>query len=166
LYYDYFLSIVQERAGLSIDLTKIQIALYEMSSEANLAPIMHIVAQTLQALSVRDMQRYYEATVKAIIYTHFNLSKMYLAKSEYESDKHFIDIALLRSPIAPNIEHEFLFEIKYLKATEKRKSAAAKREATAQLLDYCALPEFATKTNLHAYIIVVVGGDVFYKKVN
>jgi hypothetical protein len=62
-------------------------------------------------------------------------SHVYIPVSEIETDTGYVDIYLRRSPLIPEVKYEWLFELKYFKASEKSMDVH-RRDAINQLQRY------------------------------
>ena len=158
LYRDYFLRIMDERAGYEHDTAELQAALAILVRSNNPRPILDILCQTLKDLSNRDFRKMDEKHVQAMFFCYVNLIQVYDTKSEYEVERQFYDIMMLRNGLADErVEHEFLFEFKYAKTATEHRLGKIDAEATAQVERYLQHKQIKKHPNLHAWRIVIVG---------
>ncbi len=158
LYYDYFREIMLQRANLSSDHLRIRDRVIKLAQNNNPQPFVEVVEQVLTSLSNRDSIGFDEKYVKAIITSLLYTTGIYTIKSEYETEKKYVDLLLKeRPPIKPN--YTFALELKYLKKSEADRLEAVQQEGIAQLSMYLQHEELQQTTNLKAWLLVFVGTE-------
>ncbi|MEY4926367.1 MAG: nuclease superfamily, partial [Bacteroidota bacterium] len=84
--------------------------------------------------------------------------QVYDTKSEYQSEKKFYDILMLKNDLADKrVVHEFLFEFKYAKNATEARLGKIDEAAVAQVNDYLSHKQLQNHPNLRAWRIVIVG---------
>ena len=103
----------------------------------------------------------YEKHIQTIFFCYVNLLQVYDTKSEYQSDKQYYDIVMLRNGLANELViNEFLFEFKYLKKGTPKQVERSEAEAKAQIEGYLQHKQIQRHPNLHAWQIVIVGDEL------
>lgn len=161
LYFDFFGKKIAEEIDYELKTSQIRGAMKHLAKEGDNTKLIDIVERTLSKLSKRDYIQFNEKYVKLIFLTYCFLSKLYLVKSEYEVEKGFIDIALLKQ-INVNPTYFGIFELKYIKKKDfeeqGQKLVAEKlKEAKEQLKQYETSRELTAMKNLKKWAIVFVG---------
>ncbi|MCB0837069.1 MAG: AAA family ATPase [Bacteroidetes bacterium] len=158
LYFDYFREIMLQRAQLSGDKLRIRQRVIKWAQENNPAPFIEAVEAVLSALSNRDSMGFNEKHVKTIFTSLLYTTGIYTIKSEYESEKKYVDLLLKkRPPIEPNFT--FAIELKYLKKSESDKLGDVKSKGIAQLKAYLQHEELQKMQDLKAWLIIFVGSE-------
>ena len=156
LYRQYFIRIMDERAGNEHDIMDLRNALFVLTEENNPRPLLDILCQTLKQLTHRDFQKMDEKHIQAMFFCYVNLTQVYDTKSEYQSEKKFYDILMLKNDLADQrVVHEFLFEFKYAKTATEARLGKIDEAAIVQVNDYLTpqtaakSPEFARLAHRH-----------------
>ena len=168
LYYDYFVAISEEETQLNRSMDFIRTALRELSRNNNPRPFLDIIKSLIdKQLSVRDAQNFDEKHLKMLLVPYLSLSSSHYVVSEPELENQFADILLLKRP---NIEtrYNFIFELKYIKKTDKNKKDAVTsekkidtitKEARQQLHNYLQTEAAKRVPNLKAWVLILVGRE-------
>ena len=158
LYRQYFIRIMDERAGNEHDIMDLRNALFTLTEENNPRPLLDILCQTLKQLTHRDFQKMDEKHIQAMFFCYVNLTQVYDTKSEYQSEKKFYDILMLKNDLADQrVVHEFLFEFKYAKTATEARLGKIDEAAIVQVNDYLTHKQLQNHPNLRAWRIVIVG---------
>jgi hypothetical protein len=88
-------------------------------------------------------------------------SSLYIPSSEREVEGGYIDIYLKRSPLLPDIQYEWLWEIKYVKESDIQTLPSVREEAREQLKRYLAGREMTARNDLRTAIILFIGKDKY-----
>ncbi len=160
LYFDFFAEIVAKRAEVySLGTESLQEAMLALMFEGDFALFSQEVQTILQKLSNRDAMQFSEKHLKMVIFTLLNLNKTYYIKSEYETQKKYVDILLLeRNPFKVNFQ--YALELKYLPKEKAEKREEVKKEAISQLKGYLQREELRELQNLKSFILLVVGDEL------
>ena len=89
-----------------------------------------------------------------------------IVKSEREYQNGYADIIFLERPPV-HVQHQFIFELKYLKQTESKQLDSIQKKAKAQLLNYIQKEgELHSLKNLQAWTVVVMKDQLIRERVN
>jgi hypothetical protein len=80
-----------------------------------------------------------------------------------ETNNGYIDIYLRRSPLLPDIKYEWLFEIKYVKATDAtdKSLATLRRNARKQLNSYSGSYQIKDSKDVKKAVILFIGKNKY-----
>jgi hypothetical protein len=87
-------------------------------------------------------------------------SNVYIPVSEIETNTGYIDICLLRSPLVPEVKYEWIFELKYFKASEKP-TDAHRCDAQNQLQKYNASALMKDRKDVKRAVILFIGKNKY-----
>ena len=87
-------------------------------------------------------------------------SNVYVPASEMETDSGYVDIYLHRSPLLPEVKYEWIFELKYFKASEKS-LAIHSRDAQNQLQNYSSSNMMKDRKDLKKAVILFIGKNKY-----
>jgi len=166
LYFDYFASVIQEKAAFDLDVSVVRDAIREIALEGKIDLFCELIQMVLEKLSNRDFIKFEEKYIKLLMLTYFMMSKIYYVKSEYEVKDGYIDIALLKRV---NVDSKFqaIFEIKYIKQSDAQNLELQNekmKEAKTQLAQYTQAEELRENPTLKKFAIVVAGTRCFYEE--
>lgn len=101
-----------------------------------------------------------EKYLKAVILTLFYQSELYFIRSEPEINNRYPDIMLLeRNPF--QVEHQFLFELKFSKKKEGEKGRNEKKEqGIGQVREYLRLEDIQGLPKLRSYLLLTDGSRI------
>ncbi|MEZ4887256.1 MAG: AAA family ATPase [Chitinophagales bacterium] len=166
LYIKYFWELLEERDGIKMKVGKIRDAVREMALKGNPHPFFQLVHEVLHQLANRDYQNFDEKYVKLIIMAQMMMTDAYYIESERETPAGYLDVSLLQRPNVP-INHQYIFELKYLKKENAKRCNAEQKAAKKQLLDYIADSEkLQDLSNLQAWTVVVIKDELKVERVN
>ncbi|MDR0307167.1 MAG: ATP-binding protein [Chitinispirillales bacterium] len=116
----------------------------------------------LNHLSNRDLTKFDEKYIKAMLLANLLMSNLYLPKSEDENINGYTDIYLQKHPAIKDIKYEYVFEIKYIKAnTDKKEKDSKLAEAIGQIEKYKKDPRFANRTDLKFFALIFEGKGTY-----
>jgi hypothetical protein len=162
LYYQFYAKKINEEINYDVNTAEIKEGVRQIAIEGKNDKFISIIENVLQKLSNRDYISFDEKYIKLIILSYLMLSNIYMVKSEYEVEKGYIDIALLRrEPIDP--DYYAIFEIKYIKKSEYEKYGEKiveekKNEAIDQIMCYNTSIELKNLPRLKKWVVVFAGG--------
>lgn len=166
LYYDYFLELMEDRKHVNMQVEAMEDAVFEMAFKGNPHPFFDIIHNILHQLADKDYQRFDEKYVKIIMFTSLIHSEAYYVESERETPDGYLDLTLMSRPTVP-VEHQYIFELKYVKKENEKQWKAKEEKAEKQLLDYIeASQRLKDLKNLQAWTVVVVKDDVKRKRIH
>jgi hypothetical protein len=130
----------------------------QLALHNEILPFVQMIEKVLTTLSNRDSLGFDEKHVKAIITSLLYTTGIYTIKSEYETDKKYVDLLLKeRPPVKPN--YTFALELKYLKKSEAEEWEAVRDAGVQQLRSYLQHEELRQMRNLRAWLLVFVGSE-------
>jgi hypothetical protein len=162
MYWEYVERILtDELKGLSLDGSKYRNPIYRLAYENNYEPFFEYFSKYIVSyLSNRDLTGTVEKDIKFLLLPMFFTSNYYLPVSELENSEGYTDIYLKRSHLHPATVSEWIFEIKYIKQRDARKTSlieSAKTEAVEQLHRYKNSNLFKDRTDVRYLAVVFVG---------
>ncbi|MEZ4886653.1 MAG: AAA family ATPase [Chitinophagales bacterium] len=165
LYFDYFREVLQENKMVDVNTGLITSAIASMAFKGNPQAFFDLIHSTLHQLANRDYQKFDEKYVKIIMITYMMLTNTFFIESERETPAGYLDLSFLESPNIP-IQHQYIFELKYLKKEDAKQLKAKQKEAKKQLLEYVAESAKLNKmSNLQAWTVVVVKDELNVERV-
>ncbi|MDR0688421.1 MAG: PD-(D/E)XK nuclease domain-containing protein [Prevotellaceae bacterium] len=100
--------------------------------------------------------------MQILLLAYLFMSKIYIPMSEYEAVPGRADIFLQRNPLLPEVKYEWIFEIKYCKASATEAEIAAKRsEGMEQLGQYLHAHRMKGRPDLRAALLIFTGKNKF-----
>jgi hypothetical protein len=159
VYWEYILRLTRNICpDIIYDQSKLNQAIVQLAYYGNPEPYVEYVhTQLLSPLSNRDLMGFDEKYVKILLLAGLFQSRIYVPRSEYETEGGYTDIYLRRSPLLPDIKYEWLWEIKYIKESDRRTLPAVRREAVEQMKRYLADREMGGREDLKAAVILFTG---------
>jgi dipeptidyl aminopeptidase/acylaminoacyl peptidase len=152
---------VQINAGFVIDSAELHRSIVALALDGEVKPFVDYVSRKIfRKLSNRDLRRFDEKYIKIMLLTCLFQSRIYVPISETETDTGYIDIYLHRSPLLPEVRYEWIFEIKYLKASEKSLDAY-RLEAQNQLQRYGSSAIMKDSKELKKVVILFIGKNKY-----
>ena len=127
-----------------------------MAQNNDVKPFVSLIENALHSLSNRDFIAFDEKYVKALFVGFASLSNLYFIKSEPEVEQKYPDMMFLyRPPFVPN--YQFLFELKYLKKSQRHQLEKIHLAAQNQVKSYLQSEEVKQLEHLKSWVIVFVG---------
>jgi hypothetical protein len=124
--------------------------------------IAYVSGNAFSKLSDYDLQRFDEKYIQLLLLAYLFMSKIYIPMSEYETVPGRADIFLQRNPLLPEIQYEWVFEIKYCKTSATDAEIAAKRsEGLEQLKQYFHAHRIEGRPGLRGALLVFKGKNEF-----
>ncbi|WP_056928725.1 AAA family ATPase [Candidatus Symbiothrix dinenymphae] len=166
IYWDYILRLIKDRnEDVLIDFTQLRLAVRELAYRGNPVPFVDYVSRNiLIRLSNRDLERFDEKQIKIILLGTLFQSKMFVPITELEVTQGYTDVWLQRSHLFPEIPHEWVWEIKYVKKAGLRRDTAlqtARDKAREQLEKYRRSHQFAGRTDVRYLSGIFIGKDKY-----
>ena len=171
LYYNYFVDITEQEAGLNHRISDIQNALGELAKKNKPVPFLNLIKVLIDKdLSLRDAQKFDEKHLKMLLIAYLSLSASHVVVSEPEWENGYPDILFLKRPNV-NTQYNFIIELKYVKISDENKSTEhndktaekifqkVEREAHVQLTNYIKTDHAKRTPNLKAWLFILVGRD-------
>ncbi|MDR3011982.1 MAG: ATP-binding protein [Chitinispirillales bacterium] len=170
LYWEYITSYIIDIPddGESASMSKLTETVINLAN-GDMKPYLGYFAESiLKRLSNRDLQRFDEKYVKAMMLATLFVNGLYLPVSEDENINGYTDIYLQKHPAKRNIKYEYVFEVKYVKTDATKEEIAVKfAEAEAQMEKYMKDARFAGRDDIKFAALVFKGkGDVEAREFN
>jgi hypothetical protein len=160
LYFEYFGSIYLAKTRFASSLRPITSAIDAIVNDGQPKPFLAIVENVLQENhSNRDELVYGEKHLQTLMIALLFPYKAFKIHSEYESKRTYPDIFLERVPDR-KINHEVVFELKYVKKSAEGTLKSVITEAQTQLNGYMATERFS-RPDVRGFYIVFLGGKVY-----
>jgi hypothetical protein len=162
VYAQYYLSYLYRRYGMGYDMGMInQKIVRDLHKKNDMAKFKETVELLLRGIANEDYKGFDEKYVKLMMYSIVKYSQRFLVKSEYEIEGKRADLVLLPNNILAS-DYYYIFEIKYLKASEytEHRLEAKPREATEQVRQYAETAEMKSIPNLRKYVVVAVKDEL------
>jgi len=156
LYWEFFIKSLQEQYQLDFEIVDVRQKIKQLAQDNEVKPFVGLIETALKTLSNRDFISFDEKYIKALFVGFASLSNLYFIKSEPELEQKYPDVMFLYRPpfFSPN---QFLFELKYLKKTQRQKLKSIRLEAINQIKTYLDFEEVKQLDNLKSWVIVFVG---------
>ncbi len=158
IYWDYFLDRIERDVTVKAD--ELRQSMKRMRIEGDISYYINYLQLILEKLSNRDLQKFDEKYIRAVMLTLFNVDGVYLIETEYETEHGYIDILLTRDIRYDRwINYEWLIEIKYLKEKERGRLGEVLKAARRQLGRYTTetIKGRIAEESLKKVIITVIG---------
>ena len=157
VFWEYIMESVQVNAGFTLNTAELSRAIIALAVDGRAKPFVDYVSRNIfNKLSNRDLQQFDEKYIKIMILACLFQSRAYIPVSEMETNNGYVDVYLHRSPLVPEVKYEWIFELKYFKASEKP-SETDRRDAQNQLLNYSASHIMKDRNNLKKAVILYIG---------
>jgi len=145
IYWEYFQDFLN--TNVSIDRRKLDGIMTEMQQKGNIVPFLDYVNEIMKKLSNRDLMKFNEKYIKTIMFTLFFIDGLYINFSEMEVADGYMDILLVKDQrYAQYVNYEWLIELKYLKASQKKMLANVRQQGKEQLERYA--PDAAARERI------------------
>ena len=157
VFWEYILRMAQEEAAFVINTSELDRSVRALALEGKAKEFIDYVSRNIfNRLSNRDLQQFDEKYIKIMLLTLLFQSNIYIPVSETETDSGYIDIFLHRRQLTPKVKYEWIFELKYLKASVK-KLEPYRLEAKKQLHDYGISTLMKDRKDLKKAVILFIG---------
>jgi len=161
VYWEYILEMAQTNAGFTINSVELHRSIVALAYHGQAKPFIDYVCRHIfRRLSNRDLQHFDEKYIKIILLTCLFQSNLYVPASETETDSGYIDICLHRSPLFLQVKYEWIFELKYLKASVKSMDIH-RSKAKEQLQRYCHSEVMKDNKDLKKAVILFIGKNKY-----
>jgi hypothetical protein len=159
LYLDFMMQLMKERVGDFYDDSALREMIIALARDGDVQPFVGEIQKVMKALSNRDSIKLSEKHLKTIVVALLYNTRAYYVKSEYETEKKYVDIALLqRLPVAVN--YQYAIELKYLPKKEAAKKSQVLAAAITQLEGYLTTDALKNEKNLLAFVLMIVDDTV------
>ena len=163
LYADYFINIVEKKAGLPIDNSKLNTAIRELALRGTPQYLYDIVSEVIKVLSTRDAKDFNEMSLKAIFVSLLHQQQFYYVHSEFETQRQYVDV-FLETVTGNPVKYETAFELKYVKKGETINVETELDKAEKQLMNYMVTKKFDQRPSLKAFVVLVHGTELHQRE--
>ena len=161
VFWEYILELAQENAGFKINTEEQSRAMTALALDGQAKPFVdYIVRNIFNRLSNQDLKNFDEKYIKIMLLNSLFQSNVYVPVSEQETNTGYIDIYLMRSPLMPQVKYEWIFELKYFKAS-KKPTDADRSDAKKQLQNYSGSYMMKDRKDLKKAVILFVGKNKY-----
>jgi len=161
VFWEYILKMAKERSAFAVNTAELDLAVRALALDGQAKPFIDYVSRNIfRKLSNRDLRQFDEEYIKIMLLTCLFQSSVYIPVSETETDSGYIDVFLHRSPLLPEVKYEWIFELKYLKASVKQLDKY-RLEARKQLHDYSASDRMKDSKDLKKAVILFIGKNKY-----
>ncbi|MCK4258006.1 MAG: AAA family ATPase [Halanaerobiales bacterium] len=162
IYWEYLQKSLVEQYKINFDLDELRKSVEKLAYDGEIESYIEYVSKNiLKQLSNRDLLRFDEKYIKIILFSNLASGEVYKICSEREVEGGYIDLFLEKDSRYPDIEYEWLWELKYLKKEAKFRIEQVKKEGLKQLEEYAASKKFVDKKNLKKALIIFIGKDEY-----
>lgn len=138
-------------------------SIWQMGFDGQIEGFLEYISENvLKKLSNRDLINFDEKYLKVILFSYLVTSSLYRPVNEREVENGYIDIYLERNFRMPEVEYEWIIELKYIKKADKDILAQVKKEGLKQLREYANSRKFEAKENIKQALIVFHGKDEYF----
>jgi len=168
LYWEYMDNIIRERNPRMIyDPNIIFEGLLTMAFDNDFAPFFESFHKNfVSQISNRDLEKFSEKNVKFMLLSILYQNNLYLPVPELENSEGYTDIYLQRrSNLYPNVEIDWIWEIKYIKhsdADNQNLIETKKTEAISQLQRYKTSNLYKNRTDIRYLAILFTGKKSYW----
>ena len=161
VYWEYIMKSVQINAGFAISIAELHHSIKALALDGQAKPFVEYVCRNIfNKLSNRDLSQFDEKYIKIILLSCLFQSNVYIPVSEIETNNGYVDVYLRRSPLLPEVKYEWIFELKYFKASEKS-IAVHRRDAQKQLQNYGSSVMMKDSKDLKKAVILFIGKNKY-----
>ena len=161
VYWEYIMKSAQINAGFVINTAELNRAITALALDGQAKPFVEYVTRNIfNKLSNRDLRKFDEKYIKIMLLGCLFQSRVYIPVSEIETNTGYVDIYLIRSPLVPEVKYEWIFELKYLKASEKS-LATHRLDAKKQLLNYGSSTMMKDRKDVKKAVILFIGKNKY-----
>jgi hypothetical protein len=164
IYWEYLAKLIRQNSPtIQMKSSELHAAIVKIAMQGEIHHFIDYVSKNaFSKLSDYDLQRFDEKYIQILLLAYLFMSNIYVPMSEYETVPGRADIYLHRSPLLPEIRYEWIFEIKYCKASSKPAEIEAKKEEGLQQLEqYVSSFRLQNRSDLKSALLVFIGKDKF-----
>jgi len=161
IFWEYILKSVQINAGFVINTSELERSIRALALDGQVKPFIDYVSRNIfNKLSNQDLKKFDEKYIKIMLLGALFQSNVYVPESEKETNTGYIDIYLMRSPLLPEVKYEWIFELKYFKAS-KKPTDADRKDAQNQLQNYSSSHVMKDRKDLKKAVILFIGKNKY-----
>jgi hypothetical protein len=161
VFWEYIMEEAQVSSGFTLKTAELNQSIVSLALDGQAKPFIDYVCRNIfNKLSNRDLRRFDEKYIKIMLLSCLFQSNVYIPVSEIETNNGYVDIYLRRSPLVPEVKFEWIFEFKYLKASEKS-LATHRSDAQKQLQGYSSSAMMKDSKDLKKAVILFIGKNKY-----
>ncbi|MDR2437958.1 MAG: ATP-binding protein [Planctomycetaceae bacterium] len=163
-YWSYLRDLVQDHApDIMLNVKELRESVRAMAIEGDIHGFIDYVSQNaFSKLSDFDLQRFDEKYIKVLLFAYLLLNGIYIPMSEFETVPGRADIFLQRNPNFPQVQYEWVLELKYCKTDAKKSEIDQKRQkGLEQLKQYIHSSRLKDRSNLKSALLLFIGKDKY-----
>ena len=159
VYWEYIKLLTNDlNSEVRIDDTQLRLSVSELAYRGNPQPYIYYISKNIfSRLSNRDLIGFDEKYIKIMLLDGLFHTNIYVPFSEHETDAGYVDMYLKRSPLFPEIPYEWIFELKYVKESQRKHLPTVRKDAQEQLNRYSQTPQMAERNDLKMAVIIFIG---------
>ncbi|WP_425447946.1 AAA family ATPase [Dethiothermospora halolimnae] len=162
IFWEYIENSLKKNHNIKLETKALRLSIEDMAYDGNIKSyIDYIHKNVIKPLSNRDLMNFDERYIKVILFAYLVNSKVYKPISEREVENGYIDIYLEKDIRMPEVNYEWIIELKYIKKSERNKLEEVKKEGLKQLKGYVDSREFKDREHTKQALIVFVGKDEY-----
>ena len=162
IFWEYFERKLREEYNIEYNTEQLAKSIWELGIDGELKPFLEYISKNvLKQLSNRDLVSFDEKYIKVLLFSYLITSNLYHPISEREVENGYIDIYLEKDIRMPDVNYEWILELKYLKKSERHKLDKVKKEGLEQLKNYAASRSNNTGENIKQALIIFIGKDEY-----
>ena len=163
IFWEYIEKSLESRFEIRLSTNELRKSIENLAYDGQIKPYIDYISENvLKRLSNRDLQNFDEKYIKVILFSYLVDSKAYKPVSEREVEKGYIDIYLEKDLRMPDVEYEWIIELKYLKKSDRDKLDEVKAEGLKQLEDYARSKSFEDREKVKKVLLVFVGKEEYH----
>ena len=162
IFWEYFEKSLKREYDIRDKTEELAKSIWEIGVEGEIKPFLDYISKNVfKVLSNRDFIKFDEKYIKVILFSYLTTSNLYRPISEREVENGYIDIYLEKDIRMPEVNYEWIIELKYLKKSERNRLEEVKMEGLKQLKGYVDSREFKDRKNVKHAFIVFIGKDEY-----
>jgi hypothetical protein len=164
VYWEQIRQLIEENSQLvKINTDLLEKTINDMAFNGNIHEFIEYISQNaFSKLSDYDLQHFDEKYIKILLLSYLLLNDLYIPMSEYEVIPGRADIFLQRNPKFPQVNYEWVWELKYCSAkTSKSEIAQKRKNGLKQLNQYLTSHRLKDRPNLKSALLIFIGKDKY-----
>ena len=162
IFWEYFEKSLKRAYDIRDKTEELAKVIWKTGIDGEIKPFLDYISKNVfKVLSNRDFMKFDEKYIKVVLFSYLTTSNLYRPISEREVENGYIDIYLEKDIRMPEVNYEWIIELKYLKKSERNRLEEVKREGLKQLKGYVDSREFKDRENIKHALIVFIGKDEY-----
>jgi hypothetical protein len=164
VYWEQIRQLIEENSQLvTINTDLLEKTINDMAFNGNIHQFIDYISENaFSKLSDYDLQHFDEKYIKILLLSYLLLNDIYIPMSEYEVIPGRADIFLQRNPKYPQVNYEWVWELKYCSTkTPKSEIAQKRKHGLKQLNQYLTSHRLKDRPNLKSALLIFIGKDKY-----